>query len=125
MSNLNKAILNRANAAVTAGDNEGFLSHCTDDVQWTLVGEQTLMGKEAVREYMRTAYLAPPKFTVTHLIAEDDFVTALGDIRLKDATGRVVHSTYCDVWRIRDGKLAELRAFVIEATARNESGPRG
>jgi ketosteroid isomerase-like protein len=33
---------------------------------------------------------------------------------MKDATGKVMHSTYCDVWRIRDGKLAELRAFVVE-----------
>src|SRR5688500_10342010 len=30
------------------------------------------------------------------------------------ATRELLHSTYCDVWRIRDGKLAELRAFVVE-----------
>ena len=114
MSERNKAILTEANAAVVRGDHEGFLSHCTDDVEWTFVGEQTLNGKAAVRQYMRTTYVEPPTFTVTHLIAEDDFVTALGDIRMKNETGRVVHSTYCDVWRIRDGKLAELRAFVVE-----------
>ena len=114
MSDENKAFLKRANAAVTNGDYESFLSHCTDDVEWQFVGEQTPKGKEAVRQYITTTDLEPPTFTVTHLIAEDDFVTALGDIRMKDATGRVVHSTYCDVWRIRDGKLAELKAYVVE-----------
>ncbi len=114
MSEKNKAILQQANAAVVRGDHEAFLAHCTDDVEWVFVGDTTLKGKEAVRQYMKRAYVEPPTFTVTHLIAEDDFVTALGDISMKNETGKVVHSAYCDVWRIRDGKLAELRAFVVE-----------
>ena len=114
MSETNKSILRRANAAVVKGDHEGFLSHCTEDVVWTFVGDQTLKGKEAVRRYMKAAYAEPPRFRVDRLIAEGDFVTALGDIDMKDETGRPVHSAYCDVWRIRDGKLAELKAFVVE-----------
>ena len=114
MSQKNKAILKQANAAVAKGDYEGFLSHCTDDVEWTFVGDQTLRGKEAVRQYMRATYIEPPRFRVEHLIAEGDFVTAVGDIELKDETGKLAHFAYCDSWRIRGGKLAELRAFVVE-----------
>jgi ketosteroid isomerase-like protein len=110
----NKALLTTANAAIVRADYEAFLSHCTDDVQWTFVGDRTLKGKEAVRQYIRATYLEPPTFTVDQLIADDDFVTALGEIRIKDEAGRVVHSAYCDVWRIRDGKLAELKAFVVK-----------
>ena len=122
MSEKNKAILEGANAAVAIGDFEGFLSHCTEDVEWIFVGEQTLKGKEAVRQYMRKTYIEPPKFVVTHLIAEGDFVTALGDITIKDRNGKAVDSAYCDVWRIRDGKLAELKAFVVEIKREGEAG---
>src|SRR5688572_14569730 len=114
MSEKNKTILQQANAAVVKGDHEGFLSHCTDDVVWTFVGEQTLEGKEAVRRYMNQTYTEPPTFQVDHLLADGDFVIALGKIDAKDEAGRTVRSSYCDVWRVRDGKLAELRAFVIE-----------
>jgi uncharacterized protein (TIGR02246 family) len=114
MSQNNKAILEQANAAVVAGDHEGFLSHCTDDVEWTFVGDQTLKGKDAVRRYMTSTYIEPPTFVVAQLIAEGDFVTAIGDIDITDAAGHRTHSAYCDVWRIRDGKLAELTAFVVE-----------
>lgn len=114
MSEHNKTILTQANAVLVTGDYEGFLAHCTDDVVWTFVGEQTLNGKAAVRQYMHSTYIEPPRFEVAQLIAEGDFVTAIGDIAIKDATGTVVHSAYCDVWRIRDGKLADLRAFVVE-----------
>jgi ketosteroid isomerase-like protein len=114
MSVTNKTILAQANAAITAGDYEGFLAHCTDDTRWTFVGEQTLSGKPAVRRWMATAYQQPPRFEVERLIAEADFVTALGTILLPDASGRLVEYTYCDVWQFRAGKMAELRAFVIK-----------
>ncbi|OON69686.1 nuclear transport factor 2 family protein [Hymenobacter sp. CRA2] len=114
MPETNKTILEKANAAITAGDYEGFLAHCTEDTEWTFVGEQTLRGKQAVRQWMATAYQQPPRFRVEHLIAEEDFVTALGTITLPDESGAAVEHTYCDVWRFRDGKMAELRAFVIK-----------
>ncbi|HEY1187182.1 MAG TPA: nuclear transport factor 2 family protein, partial [Gemmata sp.] len=52
MSANNKLVLEQANAAVTRGDYEGFLSFCTDDTVWTFVGERALRGKEAVRRWM-------------------------------------------------------------------------
>ena len=114
MTEENKTILEKANAAIMNGDNEGFLSYCTDDTVWTFVGDQTLRGKEAVRRYMASAYLEPPKFMVENLIAEGDFVTALGKIRLKDTDGQMADYAYCDVWRFNNGKMAELKAFVIK-----------
>ena len=114
MSEKNKAILEEANAAITEGDTEGFLSFCADDTEWTYVGDKTLKGKEAVRQYLATAYIEPPKFTVANLIAEGDFVTALGDITMKDEDGKAAHYSYCDIWRFRGGKIVELRAFVIK-----------
>ncbi|RPD48678.1 nuclear transport factor 2 family protein [Hymenobacter sediminis] len=115
MTESNKAVLEKANAAVTAGDNEGFLSHCTEDTKWVFVGERVLQGKEAVRQWMKTAYAEPPKFMVDNLIAEGDFVTAIGKINLKDEAGEEASYAYCDVWRFQDGKMAELQAFVIKA----------
>lgn len=109
----NKAILQKANTAITEGDNEGFLSFCTDDTEWTFVGDKILRGKEAVRQYMAMAYVEPPKFRVENLIAEGEFVTAVGKISMKDENGKMVDYSYCDVWRFRDGKMAELKAFVI------------
>nr|WP_314544680.1 nuclear transport factor 2 family protein [uncultured Massilia sp.] len=117
MSELNKTTLQRANAAVAAGDNEGFLACCTDDIVWSTVGGETLLGKQAVRAWMASEYVAPPAFTVQHLVAEGDFVVALGDIASRDVDGREVQNAYSDVWRFRDGKMAELRAFVIPTGA--------
>ena len=110
----NKAILKKGNAGIAEGNNEELLSFCTEDTEWIFVGEITLKGKEAVRQYLAKAYKEPPKFTVTRLIAKGDFVIALGDITLKDKDGKAVQYSYCDVWRFFDDKIVELKAFVIK-----------
>lgn len=114
MNSDNKAVLLKANAAVAKGDNEGFLSFCTEHIRYEFVGDQTLQGKDAVRAYMKIAYVEPPEFNVEHLIAEGDFVSAIGKISMKDESGKKVDYSYCDFWRFQDGKMAELKAFVIE-----------
>jgi ketosteroid isomerase-like protein len=114
MSDTNKAVLAKANEAITQGDHEGFLAFCTEDTEWTFVGDRTLKGKEAVRRWMAETYREPPTFRVDRLIAEGDFLTALGEITLKDENGKTAHHSYCDVWRFDDGRMAELHAFVIE-----------
>lgn len=114
MSDANKQILERANAAIAAGDFDGFLSFCTDDTTWNFVGERVLEGKQAVRDWMVSAYKEPPRFEVHRMISEGDVLCAVGEITLKDERGGATRHAYCDVWRFRGDKLAELHAFVVE-----------
>jgi len=118
MNASNKAILERANALIAKGDNEGFLSYCTEDTVWVFIGDKTLRGKDAVRQYIATAYVNPPRFVVENLIAEGEFLTAIGTITMKNKQGKMVDYSYCDIWRFRDGKIAELKAFVIETKSK-------
>lgn len=110
----NKRILKKANEAISRGDHEEFLKFCTEDTVWTFIGDRKLIGKEAVRKYMAASYINPPKFDMKNLIAENDFVTVVGNITLPNEEGKMTDYAYCDVWRFRDGKMAELMAFVIE-----------
>ncbi|MET0581070.1 MAG: nuclear transport factor 2 family protein [Pseudoxanthomonas sp.] len=114
MSEENKATLKKANAAVAEGRYEDFLAFCTDDTRWTMVGDRILEGKEAVRQWMEDSYAEPPDNKVAEMIAEGDFLTAVGEITVKDKSGKATHYSYCDVWRLRGGKLFELQAFVVE-----------
>ena len=113
MSEANKSVLRQANEAVRAGDNEGFLAFCSSDIVWSTVGGETLHGIEAVRKQITRDYVEPPDFTVDQMISDGDYVAALGNITTRDTNGVPVANAYCDVWRIVDGKLAELRAFVV------------
>jgi len=111
----NKEILEKANAAISLGNHEEFLSFCADDTVWTFVGEQTLTGKEEVRKYMEKAYVEPPKFDIENLIADGEFVTAIGKISMKNEQGEMSTYDYCDVWKFNNGKMSTLKAFVIKS----------
>lgn len=119
MNTTPRQILEAANAAMASGNPEGFLAYCTDDIRWEMVGDTLLTGKAEVLAWAERTYaLAPPQFSADLWIVEDDWLAVHGEITVQDAERGPVHSRYCDLWRIRDGKLAELRAFAIDVGRR-------
>ncbi len=108
-----KSILLETNKAITEGDHEKFLSYCTADTRWIFVGDQTLKGIDEVRKYISEAYTTPPKFKVDLMIEEGDYLTAMGTISLLNENSEWQDFEYCDVWKFENGKMAELKAFVV------------
>ena len=125
MSATNKEIVEKVNASFAEGNVEGFLSSCADDVTWTIVGARTVSGKNAIREWMASMDMEPPKFTVDNIIAEGDFVTAFGDMTMKGKDGKTAPYSYCDIYRFRDGKIVELTSFVVKTEAKAETVTAG
>ena len=108
-----KEILLKGNAAIAAGNNEGFLIFCTEDTEWTFIGEQVLQGKQAVRDWMEKTYVKPPEVKVDDLISEGNKLVAAGELVMYDKNGKPGHFEYCDVWTFREGLIAGLKAFVV------------
>lgn len=121
MTAKNKEIVEKVNAAFAEGKPEGFLSFCAEDVAWTMVGDKTVKGKDAIRQWIAEMPAEPPKFTVNNVIAEGDFVMAHGDMMMKDKEGKAVPYSYCDLYRFRDEKIVELRSFVIKTEAKHQT----
>ena len=115
MNKTNQELLEAANAEMAAGNPEGFLAFCADDIRWEMVGDTCLFGKAEVLAWAKRTYaLAPPEFSTDLWIVDGDWLAVHGEITLQDAERGAVRSRYCDLWRIENGKLAELRAFAIE-----------
>lgn len=110
----NKETLIKANKAVSSGDNEGFLSFCTENIEWIFEGDVSIRGKEDLRQWMADNYKEPPQFKVSNLIEEGEFVVAIGTLENKNKSGIVRQYSYCDVWQFESGKMAKLNAFVVE-----------
>lgn len=115
MSQKIKEIVEKVNASFMEGNSEGFLSFCSEDIEWTMIGEKHVKGKQAIREWMKEMDgMEPPKFTVDNLISESDTVVCNGDMTMNDKDGKSVPYGYCDIYRFRDGKIEELNSFVIK-----------
>ncbi|HEY5883360.1 MAG TPA: nuclear transport factor 2 family protein [Pyrinomonadaceae bacterium] len=121
MSDQNKEIIEKVNASFAEGDMKGFLSFCADDVVWTMVGNKSVKGKDAIREWLASMNMEPPQFTVDNIIGEGDFVMAHGDMTMKGKDGTTAPYAYCDIYRFNNGKIAELSSFVIKTEGKAES----
>jgi ketosteroid isomerase-like protein len=111
----NKEIVGKVNDAFAENRPEDFLSFCSEDVRWTIIGDKTCNGKDAIREFMSSMEgMAPPTFTVDTIVAEGDSVVAHGDMKMAGKDGTVEPYSYCDIYGFRDGKISELSSFVVK-----------
>jgi uncharacterized protein (TIGR02246 family) len=113
-----KDIVAKVNAAFAQNDMEAFLAFSADDVEWTMVGDVTKKGKESIRQWMGSMPADAPKFDVKQVIAEGDFVVCYGDMTMQDEQKVETPYSYCDLYRFRDGKIAELRSWVIKTAGK-------
>ena len=114
MAAKNKEIVNTANAAFADNNVEGFLALCANYVEWTMVGDRTVKGKDAIREFMSSMPTQPPTFTVNDVIAEGDVVMAHGNMKMDENGQKAVPYSYCDIYHFRGKQIDQLRTFVIK-----------
>jgi uncharacterized protein len=121
MSEEYKQIIRDVNAAFEANKIDVFLDACTDDIKWTMVGEKSTTGKQEILDWMASmGNMEPPKINIAHMISEGDHVACYGDMTMKDQSGTVAQYGYCDVYRFRGGKIAELDSFVAKIKSEGE-----
>jgi ketosteroid isomerase-like protein len=109
-----KRILEQVNNAFAKNDIDGFLDLCTENIEWTMVGDTTVTGKKAIREWMKSMDPGTPAIKVDQVMAEGDVAVATGSFRMKDKDGRQASFEYCDVYRFQGDRIAALKAFVIK-----------
>jgi ketosteroid isomerase-like protein len=96
-------------------DHAQILSCLTDDIEWTVFGYFHLVGKPAYNDAIDgEGFTGPPQLEVVRLVEQGDVVMAeLTGSATRD-NGEVMRMSMAEVFVMRDGKIAERRAWVIE-----------
>ena len=106
--------------AVGRGDIPALLDLLTDDVEWTLQGPTeipfagTRRGREGSAEFFSLVgeNLEFQQFEPRKFVVQGDTVAVLGYERsLIKPTGRTLEQEWAHLYTLRDGKIAEFRAF--------------
>lgn len=104
-------------------DHEKILSCLTDDIEWTVFGAFRLSGKEAYDKAIDGApeFIDPPELEIVRLVEQGDVVMAELRGAARRAAGGEMRMSMAEVFVMRDGKIAERRAWV---TVLNENDYR-
>ena len=95
-----------------------------DNMEWNIVAETTLKGKQAVIDFCNktAAYFTPQTthFTVTNIIDDHDCIAIDGTAKFISKDNKTTHIASCDVYRFKEGKLQQLTSYCIR-TNKNEN----
>lgn len=114
MQTENKTIVEKVNAAFDDGNTDAFLSFCSDNITWNLVGDMFFTGKGAIKSFMNNMPAEQPKFTVKEIIAEDNSAACYGDMKMKNKEGNTEDYSFCDIYHFNNGKIAEMLTFMTK-----------
>lgn len=96
-------------------DHAQILSCLTDDIEWTVFGAFHLTGKQAYDEAIEApGFVPPPQLDVVRMVEQGDVVMAELTGSVRRDTGERMRMSMAEVFVMRDGKIAERRAWVIE-----------
>jgi uncharacterized protein len=119
----NKKLIETIFASVAAGDRTLFVESLADDVTMRVTGQyswsQTFKGKEALLRdlygYLGTLLAEGRRTIPQRFIADGDHVVmeAVGEMRTK--AGVPYNNDYCLIYRLKDGKIVEIREYCDSA----------
>jgi len=111
----NITTVNRYLDGFRANDHAQILSCLTDDIKWTVYGAFQLTGKDAYDKAIDGApeFIDPPSLEVVRTVEQGDVVMAELTGTARRAKGGEMRMSMAEVFVMRDGKIAERRAWVI------------
>lgn len=110
----NKQVVEKINDAFDKSDIDAFLSYCTENIAWNIIGDESFAGKDAIRNFMGKTQGEPPEFSISEIVAEGNTVMCYGDMKMKNKQDEFDDYSFCDVYHFKDGKVEELLTFMAK-----------
>jgi ketosteroid isomerase-like protein len=112
----NVETVNRYIDGFRKNDHAQILDCLTDDIEWTVFGGFHLVGKDAYDQAIDgpPELLNPPRLEVVRMVEQGDVVMAEMTGVVQRAAGGEMRMSMAEVFVMRDGKIAERRAWVVE-----------
>ncbi len=119
----NKQVVRDFYDAGARGDIDVCFALLADDISWTNIGSTkfsgTFYGKQAIMKELLGPLFSQLKAGISsqieRLTAESDIVVAQSTGTAETLDGTPYNNTYCQVIRIRDGQIAEVKEYMDTA----------
>src|SRR5438876_11611825 len=107
----NKQVVVAAYASMAAGNPAPYLDLLSDDVSITMFGShrfaKTFRGKAEIYQHLfgpiRATLDGSIRISVTHAVADDDWVVVEAQGQARTKNGRDYNNAYCFVFKMKDG----------------------
>lgn len=116
----NKQLIQTMFAELSKGNAEAFLGNMADNVRFTIIGTTKYSGTCNGKQELIQKVLAPLTaqleggLTITpeNFIADGDYVAMQARGKSTTKTGKSYNNTYCQVFRLANGKVQEVIEYL-------------
>lgn len=116
----NKQLIQNMFAELSKGNAEAFLGNMADDVKFTIIGTTKYSGTCNGKQELIQKVLAPLtaqleggiSLTPENFIADGEYVAMQARGKATTKSGKPYNNTYCQVFRIVNGKVQEVTEYL-------------
>ena len=116
----NKQLIQTMFAELSKGNAEAFLGNMADNIRFTIIGTTKYSGTFNGKQELISKLLAPLTaqleggLTITpdNFIADGDYVAMQARGKSATKTGKSYDNTYCQVFRLANGKVQEVTEYL-------------
>lgn len=100
--------------AFDRSDIEGILELMAEGAIWEMLGAQTYVGKDQIRDSLNGMVgMEMLGSTKNHVIVEESNASVDGVVTYKGKDGKVHEMYYCDVYELSNGKVSKMISYTI------------
>jgi c-di-GMP-related signal transduction protein len=99
---------------------EGNFAFCYDyfdnNIQWKIIGNKTLQGKEAVINFCEKMLqeMANTTFKNSNMVIENNTIVVEGNCKFFNEDNTEGEVSYCDVFKFENDKILKITSYCIE-----------
>lgn len=113
-----KSLVIEINDAFEKGNTEFLAKHVTDDIVWTISGQnEPINGKAAYLECCKSAPFkeGSPKVTLVNVYIDGGSAVADGNLEAETLSGKAFYQRFCDIYHFDGDKIKEMTTYLDTA----------
>lgn len=92
-----------------------YLEYIADDIKWKIIGQPVITGKKNFLNKMkRNEFENSPLIKIKNIIAAGEYVVIESVGKASSKTGKHFKHAYCDIYKIKNGKIQEMTTYFID-----------
>ncbi|MCM3715111.1 nuclear transport factor 2 family protein [Alkalihalobacillus oceani] len=101
--------------AFTSGNLTWIAEHVVEDIEWTVIGEPALKGKQALLDGISQMMAQPlEEHQLLRVVANQQWAVVEGTMEMEVEQGIRHAFSVCDLYDLEDGKVKALTTYVVD-----------
>ncbi len=117
----NKKIIKKSIEVFSNHNYNTYSNYLAENVKWNIVGMPVITGKDEFIKILKSFGLENFSLAnIKNIISEGEFVVVESCVNAHGQAGISSQSAYCDIYRLKHGKILELTSYIVDTTSTDD-----